>query len=102
MTQHYSVLLPESLAFLILQRPDRRRVAAIVSKIAVLPEAALVHFETEEKKLPGVPVRHLFSDGRAAGTLAPSRRECAPHTGSPRDHDRGLVRHAPDHLVPTS
>jgi MFS transporter, AAHS family, 4-hydroxybenzoate transporter len=64
------VSLPESLAFLVNRGGDARRVAQIVSRIAPdLPDSALGLFSLTEKKLPGVPVVHLFLEGRVIGTL---------------------------------
>lgn len=62
--------LPESLAFLVAMGRDRTQIARILSRIA--PSAAVApdtEFFSNETKLPGVPVKHLFTDGRAGGTI---------------------------------
>ena len=62
--------LPESPAFLITRASGTSRVAAIIRQIAPqLPAAALSRFSVEDKKLAGVPVKHLFTEGRAMGTI---------------------------------
>jgi MFS transporter, AAHS family, 4-hydroxybenzoate transporter len=63
------VALPESLRFLAVAGTDRQRMSAIVRRIA--PEAADVPLAPEpaSKRLEGVPVKHLFTEGRAAGTV---------------------------------
>jgi AAHS family 4-hydroxybenzoate transporter-like MFS transporter len=62
--------LPESPAFLITRGGETRRVASIVSRIAPeLPPTALDNFAVTERKLVGVPIKHLFSEGRALGTV---------------------------------
>lgn len=65
-----TLFLPDSLEFLVRQGRDDTRVRAIVSRIA--PNLAAdpdVRFRIDEKQLPGVPVKHLFSDGRAFTTV---------------------------------
>jgi AAHS family 4-hydroxybenzoate transporter-like MFS transporter len=62
--------LPESLAFLVAMGKDRRQIVRIVARVA--PRVAVgpdTEFYSNETKLPGVPVKHLFSDGRASGTI---------------------------------
>lgn len=63
-----AVWLPESLKFLLARGGDARQVEAIVRQVApgTPPDAKLV---AHEEKLPGVPVRHLFTEGRLATTL---------------------------------
>jgi len=61
--------LPESIKFLLARRGDDDAVRRIVARFrspAVGPET---HFVVDEESLPGTPVRHLFTEGRAAGTL---------------------------------
>jgi MFS transporter, AAHS family, 4-hydroxybenzoate transporter len=61
--------LPESIKFLLARRGDNDAVRRIVARFrspAVGPEA---HFVVDEERLPGAPVRHLFTEGRAPGTL---------------------------------
>lgn len=66
----FAALLPESVRFLVKRRRDSGRIAALLSRIArdpaLRPDAS---FMLPEKDLEGVPVKHLFRDGRAAGTL---------------------------------
>jgi len=62
--------MPESPAFLVERVFETERVAAIVTRIAPdLPPQSLREFTVTGKKLVGVPVKHLFSEGRASGTL---------------------------------
>src|SRR5215471_13961333 len=58
------VKLPESLRFLASVGADRARMAAIVRRIA--PEAADVPLAppSASERLEGIPVKHLFTDGR--------------------------------------
>jgi AAHS family 4-hydroxybenzoate transporter-like MFS transporter len=59
---------PEPLQFLLRQPDGQRRVGAIVRRIAPDAPEGTVYVDTEER--PGrLPVRHLFSGGRAAPTL---------------------------------
>lgn len=63
--------LPESLVFLARQGTNKQRILKIISKIA--PNMAVdkdTEFYIKEKKLAGVPVKHLFSEGRAFTTIA--------------------------------
>ncbi|HXR86870.1 MAG TPA: MFS transporter, partial [Stellaceae bacterium] len=60
--------LPESLSFLGTQRNDQagmRRIAVRISP--TLPADAELY--SSEEKLPGVPLKHLFLEGRALGTV---------------------------------
>ncbi len=61
--------LPESIKFLLVRRNDAAAVRRIVARFrsAVVPDDA--HFVVEEKRLPGASIRHLFTDGRALGTV---------------------------------
>jgi AAHS family 4-hydroxybenzoate transporter-like MFS transporter len=63
------VVLPESLRFLAVVGADRARMTAIVRRIA--PEAADVPLAPSpaSERLEGLPVAHLFTDGRAVGTV---------------------------------
>jgi MFS transporter, AAHS family, 4-hydroxybenzoate transporter len=64
------IFLPESLAFLVRQGGDRVRIGKIVSRIApALASDPGVEFYTTEQKLPGVPVKHLFSESRTVPTV---------------------------------
>jgi AAHS family 4-hydroxybenzoate transporter-like MFS transporter len=61
--------LPESLRFLAAKGAARQRIATIVRRIA--PEAADAPFAPPPASdaRGGVPIKHLFTEGRAAGTL---------------------------------
>jgi AAHS family 4-hydroxybenzoate transporter-like MFS transporter len=62
--------LPESIKFLLLQRNDSKAVAGIVARLGVaMPPGAGATFVVDEKRLPGVSIGHLFTEGRALGTL---------------------------------
>jgi MFS transporter, AAHS family, 4-hydroxybenzoate transporter len=64
------LMLPESLQFLIGQREDAaqaRRILARIVPSAVHREAVLT---VERDTLPGVPVKYLFTEGRALSTVA--------------------------------
>ncbi len=63
--------LPESVCFLTLTRNQPKQVAAILAKLR--PELALdrdAEFVLREEKRGGIPVAHLFTDGRAKITLS--------------------------------
>jgi AAHS family 4-hydroxybenzoate transporter-like MFS transporter len=62
-------VLPESLRFLAVVGGDRERMAAIVRRIA--PEMAMTSLAPPpaSERRDGVPVEHLFTEGRAAGTV---------------------------------
>ncbi len=60
--------LPESLAFLGTRRGNQARMRNIAARIAPsLPADAELY--TSEERLPGVPLKHLFTEGRALGTV---------------------------------
>lgn len=62
--------LPESIRFLIHADAGGRRIAGILNQLD--PDAGYRQedrFILQEQKQPGLPLRHLFSDGRAIGTL---------------------------------
>jgi AAHS family 4-hydroxybenzoate transporter-like MFS transporter len=60
--------LPESLTFLGTGNKDQGRMRQIALRIApTLPADAELY--TSEKKLPGVPLKHLFTEGRTVGTI---------------------------------
>lgn len=62
------IWLPESLRFLIARERPASELAVIVRKIA--PNiAANARFVSGEERIEGVPLRNLFTDGRAALTL---------------------------------
>lgn len=62
--------LPESLRYLVVTNKSPARVAALVKKIN--PEAAVpsdAQFVVAESRAEGLPVRHLFTEGRAWVTI---------------------------------
>jgi MFS transporter, AAHS family, 4-hydroxybenzoate transporter len=60
--------MPESLAFLSQRGGDQAKMRRIAVRIAPsLPPDAELYMP--EEKLPGVPLKHLFKEGRATGTL---------------------------------
>jgi len=62
--------LPDSVSFLVAENKNASTIRKIVSKIApVLPLDAETSFVTDETRLPGVPVKHLFTRGEAVPTL---------------------------------
>ncbi|MGA3116831.1 MAG: MFS transporter [Syntrophobacteraceae bacterium] len=66
-----AMLLPESLEFLVKEGTDKEKIRRIISKIAPsLTRGEEVQIYSSEQKLPGVPVKHLFMEGRAATTFA--------------------------------
>jgi MFS transporter, AAHS family, 4-hydroxybenzoate transporter len=65
-----TLLLPESLQFLIGRRRDTAQAARILARIvpgAVHQDAVLT---IERDTLPGVPIKYLFTEGRALSTVA--------------------------------
>ena len=62
--------LPESIKFLLVRRNDSKAVGRIVARLrSPLLGAGSFSFVVDEKQLPGISIRHLFTDGRALGTL---------------------------------
>jgi AAHS family 4-hydroxybenzoate transporter-like MFS transporter len=62
--------LPESIRFLVARHGAPDRVAATLRRIdATLAPTPDSRFTLPEKTLAGVPVKHLFREGRAGGTL---------------------------------
>jgi AAHS family 4-hydroxybenzoate transporter-like MFS transporter len=62
------IWLPESLKFLIAQGAEAVRIGTIVRRLQPgLPANA--QFVSNEQKAQGLPLKHLFSEGRAMGTL---------------------------------
>lgn len=64
------IFLPELPRWLVLQPDSRARLIPIVRKLD--PEVALaenITFSMSERPLPGVPMRHLFAEGRTLTTL---------------------------------
>jgi MFS transporter, AAHS family, 4-hydroxybenzoate transporter len=63
-------ILPETLDFLVKRGKDKALVRRIVTRIApAIGADESIEFYSTEKKLPGAPVKHLFSDGRAFTTI---------------------------------
>lgn len=63
------LFLPESVQYLTVRGGDPGKIAAITKKIA--PEISPEAFSrvSAEERLAGVPVKHLFTEGRALGTI---------------------------------
>jgi AAHS family 4-hydroxybenzoate transporter-like MFS transporter len=61
--------LPESIKFLVVRRNDLIGVARIVARFGFSPAVGDPRFVLDEKPLPGMSIRHLFTEGRALGTL---------------------------------
>lgn len=61
--------LPESIKFLLTRRSDTNAIRKIVARFRLPRVREDSNFVIEEKKLPGAPIRHLFSEGRMLGTL---------------------------------
>jgi len=62
--------LPESVSFLLTRGFDAKGVGRIVRKIAPEIQAANdAVYTVSEEKLPGAPMKHLFTEGRASLTL---------------------------------
>ena len=65
-----AALLPESLEFLVRRGQDATRIRKIVSRISpAVAKDPQVEFVSSGKKLPGVPLKHLFMEGRAPATI---------------------------------
>ncbi|HUB96058.1 MAG TPA: MFS transporter [Stellaceae bacterium] len=63
-----AAILPESLAYLGARGGDQPRMRRIALRIdPSLPADAELYIA--EEKLPGVPLKHLFTEGRAVGTI---------------------------------
>jgi AAHS family 4-hydroxybenzoate transporter-like MFS transporter len=65
------VLMPESVRFLAARRKSPRRIAKILSRVAPDADLSRVDFTktSDEASRKGVAVKHLFTEGRAIGTL---------------------------------
>ncbi|MGA9323801.1 MAG: MFS transporter [Xanthobacteraceae bacterium] len=61
--------LPESIKFLLVRRNDLTGVARIVARFGTSAAGGDARFVLDEKPLLGASIRHLFTDGRALGTL---------------------------------
>lgn len=64
-------VLPESIQFLATRGKDLKKVTKILARIApnLAPPGVNVPITTPVKEHRGVPVKHLFTQGRAAGTI---------------------------------
>ena len=64
-------VLPESIQFLAVQGKDSGRIAKTVARIAPeIPRAGVnIVVGSREEARKGVPVKHLFTEGRTAGTI---------------------------------
>ncbi|MGO9628960.1 MAG: MFS transporter [Xanthobacteraceae bacterium] len=61
--------LPESIKFLLVRRNDIKAVARIVARLRSPRVRDGSRFVLDEKRLPGTSIRHLFTEGRALGTV---------------------------------
>ncbi|MGH9562842.1 MAG: MFS transporter, partial [Terracidiphilus sp.] len=63
--------LPESVRFLAARKKSPQKIAKILSRIAPGVDLSQVDFSrtSDEAARKGVPVKHLFTEGRAVGTL---------------------------------
>ncbi len=61
--------LPESIKFLLTRRHDNDAVRRIVARLRTHPIGVAPSFVVEGHRLAGATVRHLFTEGRALGTL---------------------------------
>jgi MFS transporter, AAHS family, 4-hydroxybenzoate transporter len=62
--------LPESVSFLLARGLDKANVHGIVRKLAPeLPAGPDTRYVVNTEKLPGAPMKHLFTEGRGAMTL---------------------------------
>ncbi len=65
-----ALLLPESLAFLVGKGAQPQRIRKILARISpVVAADETIQIYSNEQKLAGVPLKHLFTEGRATGTL---------------------------------
>jgi len=61
--------LPESIKFLLVRRNDTDAVRRIIARLRSPHVGPDTRFVVEESSLPGAPIRHLFTENRALGTL---------------------------------
>jgi MFS transporter, AAHS family, 4-hydroxybenzoate transporter len=69
LTAILALTLPESLQFLILRRGDAAKATAIVGRLAPGSAGTTVRLAVTSQQVPGIPVKQLFAEGRAASTL---------------------------------
>jgi AAHS family 4-hydroxybenzoate transporter-like MFS transporter len=65
-----TAMLPESLQFLIGRRGDTRQAGRILARMAPGAVGRDAVLTVARDTLPGIPVKHLFSEGRALSTIA--------------------------------
>jgi AAHS family 4-hydroxybenzoate transporter-like MFS transporter len=64
------LVLPESIRFLMTRRDQPARVAALLNRLGGKAQFdGSERFVIAEQKLPGLPVRHLLTEGRAVNTV---------------------------------
>lgn len=64
------LMLPESVRFLSVSGADQRKIAGIMTRISPqLAGSAVTYTNSPEPERQGLPVKHLFTEGRAAGTI---------------------------------
>jgi MFS transporter, AAHS family, 4-hydroxybenzoate transporter len=61
--------MPESIKFLLARRNDAGAVRRVVARFRTVAVNDASNFVVEEHRLPGATIRHLFTEGRALGTL---------------------------------
>jgi AAHS family 4-hydroxybenzoate transporter-like MFS transporter len=62
--------LPESVRFLTVRGGDRRKIARIMARISPELENVTINPEAaQDRERQGLPVKHLFAEGRSAATL---------------------------------
>jgi MFS transporter, AAHS family, 4-hydroxybenzoate transporter len=62
--------LPESVRFLSVRGADPRKISSIMTRISPqLGGAAVIYPPSPDPRHAGLPVKHLFTEGRAAGTI---------------------------------
>jgi MFS transporter, AAHS family, 4-hydroxybenzoate transporter len=61
--------LPESIKFLVTRRNDNNAVRQIVARFRTIVPSPDSRFVIDEERLSGASIRHLFTEGRALGTL---------------------------------
>ena len=64
-----ALFLPELIKFLLARSKDADAVRRIVARFRSRDVSPDARFVVDEEHLPGTPVRHLFTEGRMAGTL---------------------------------
>jgi MFS transporter, AAHS family, 4-hydroxybenzoate transporter len=66
-----AIILPESIQFLVLRGKDSHEAGKILRRIAPEVETSQVNFTSlpQDRRREGVPVKYLFTEGRAAATI---------------------------------